>query len=94
MWNWNVGLTVSFPFLQGFLTRANVRQAKANLMSVQAQVDAMRLQVRLDLTRGQLAVQSARATLEAAGEALAAEGARVWHSVRRAPALNRCRLPR
>jgi outer membrane protein len=70
VWNWNVGLSLSFTFLQGWLTHANIRQAKANLASVEAQLDALRLTVRLDLTRGQLAVHSARAALDAAGEAL------------------------
>jgi len=77
VWNWNVGASLSWTFLQGWLTHANVRQAKANLQSLAAQADTLRLQVRLDLERGRLAVQSARAVVEASDEALVNARARL-----------------
>jgi outer membrane protein len=68
--NWNAGLLLSWPVLQGGLTRAQVREAEAGLASVDAQRSIEELQVRLDVDSARLAVRSAKATIGAAGEAV------------------------
>jgi outer membrane protein len=68
--NWAAGAVLSWPFLQGGLTTGQVHEARANLSSIEAQVDALRLQVRVDVEQAQLAVRAAKAGGIAADEAL------------------------
>jgi len=68
--NWYLGLTVSWPFLQGGLTRGQVREANGTLRALSASEAALRLQVRIDVEQAQLGVMAAKSTISAAGEAL------------------------
>jgi outer membrane protein len=70
-WNWGAGLLLSVPVFQGGLTRAQVREAEFNLVSIQAQADAERQQVRLDVEQARLAVRADKEALTASVEALA-----------------------
>jgi len=69
-WNWNAGVTLSWPLLSGGLTHAQTRQTRAGFLGVSAELDALRQQVRLQLEQTRLGVRSARAVVEAAEEAL------------------------
>lgn len=68
--NFAVGAILSWPFLQGGLTRGQVREARANLAAVDAQLEALRLQVQVDVQQAQLAVRGAKAGGVAADEAV------------------------
>jgi outer membrane protein len=70
-WNWSAGFALSVPIFQGGLTRAQVREAEANLAVVQAQADAERQQVRLEVEQARLAVRADKEALAASVEALA-----------------------
>lgn len=69
-WNWNVEATVTWNIFQGGLTVAQAQEAEANLGVLVAQTDALRQQVRLDVDQARLAVLAAKATVEAAEDAL------------------------
>jgi outer membrane protein len=69
-WNWNAGLTLTWPIYQGGLTRAQVDEANANLDALSAQRDALEQQLRVQVEQARLAVRAAKATLSAAEEAL------------------------
>ncbi|HVN32513.1 MAG TPA: TolC family protein [Thermoanaerobaculaceae bacterium] len=69
-WNWDAGLGLSIPIFQGGQTRAQIRQAQANLANVHAQAESERLQVRLEVEQARLTVLAARTALTATGEAL------------------------
>jgi outer membrane protein len=68
--NWSAGLFLNWPFFQGGLTRAQVRQAEAGLQSLDAQRGLEELQVRLDVDSARVAVLAAKATISAAEDAV------------------------
>jgi outer membrane protein len=68
--NWLVGAQLSWPILQGGLTRGQIREASGNLQVVDAQIEAVRLQVRLEIEEALLAVRAAKASLQAVAEAV------------------------
>jgi outer membrane protein len=70
-WNWDAVLGLSVPIFQGGQTRAQIRQAEANLAAIRAQAEGERLQVRLEVEQARLTVLAAKAALVAAGDALA-----------------------
>ena len=69
-WNWNLTATLTWNIYQGGLTKAQTREAQANLDSAQAQIAAVRQQVRVDVEQARLAVRAAKESLGAAGEAV------------------------
>jgi outer membrane protein len=69
-WNWSAGATLTWNLFQGGLTSAQVREARANLVSLEAQLASIQQQVRLDLEQARLPVRAAKAALSAAAEAL------------------------
>ncbi len=69
---WSVGLALSWPLFEGFLTPAEVRGARANLAVIDARADAAAKDVSLALERARIAVGGAKAALGAADEAVAA----------------------
>jgi len=68
--NWYVGLALSWPLLQGGLTRGQIREASGTLASLGAQEQAQRLQVGIDVEQARLAVAAAKASIQAAAQAL------------------------
>ncbi|MEO8213969.1 MAG: TolC family protein [Myxococcales bacterium] len=68
--NWLVGATLSWPLLQGGLTRGQVREAEANLRVLEAQTTALRLQVQLEIEEALLAVRASKASVQAVAEAV------------------------
>jgi outer membrane protein len=71
-WNWSAGVTLGWSIFQGGATRAEVREADANLENLRAQEDQFRQQVRLEVDQARLAVRASRSSLGASGEALEA----------------------
>lgn len=69
--NWYLGLTLNWAIFQGGYTHGQVREAKGNLIGLSGQAAALRLQVEVDVEQARLGVQAAKATITAAGEALA-----------------------
>jgi outer membrane protein len=69
--NWYAGLTLTWPILQGGLTRGQVREANGTLKTLTANEQAELLQIRIDVETAQLAVTAAKSTISAAEEALA-----------------------
>jgi len=69
--NWYVGLSLTWPILQGGLTRGQVREANGTLRTLTANEEALLLQIRIDVETAQLAVMAAKSTISAAEEALA-----------------------
>jgi outer membrane protein len=70
VWNWNVAVTLNWNVFQGMLVPAQVREAEANLLAVQAQRDVIDQQLRLEVEQARLAVRSTKASLLAVEEAL------------------------
>jgi outer membrane protein len=70
VWNWNVTATLTWNLFQGGLTRAQEREARANLEAAQAQLDSLRQQVRVELEEARLAVRAAKGALGASDVAL------------------------
>jgi outer membrane protein len=68
-WNWNIGLTLTWPIFQGLLTNAQVSETEWGRSSLVAQRDAIRQQVRLEVEQARLAVRAAKASFSATGEA-------------------------
>ena len=74
-YNWNAGLNMRWDIFTGLSTYGLVKEASANLMAIQAQLNAEKQQVRLDVEQARLAVRAAKAALSASLEA--EENARV-----------------
>jgi outer membrane protein len=68
--NWNAQLNFTWSIFSGLLTPAQVREQKANLDSLAAQLDGQRQAVRLQVEQARLAVRAAKSALESAQEAL------------------------
>lgn len=68
--NWNAGILLTWPLLQGGATRAQTMLAQANEQSIRADQDAERLAVRFEVEQARLGVRAAKAVQEAAMEAL------------------------
>lgn len=67
--NWNVGLFLAWPILQGGLTRARVAEARAMHEAALAEQDAARLAVHFELAQARLGIEAAKAARIAAHEA-------------------------
>jgi len=70
VWNWNGGVTMSWPLFAGGLALAQSHEAGANVAAMAAQRDSLGQQVRLQVEQTQLAVGATRAALGAADEAV------------------------
>ncbi len=68
--NWNIGLTLTWPILQGGLTNGQIREAEANLEVILAQLDTLRIQIRTQVDQARLALRAAKASIGAADDAL------------------------
>jgi len=69
-WNWEAGVTMSWNLYQGGLTKAQVSEARANLMAIDAQVSLLRQQILVQVEQARLNVIANRQALAAAEEAL------------------------
>ncbi len=69
-WNWNASVTVTWQLFQGLLTWSQVKEAKATIVSLEAQRDVLRQQVRFDVDQARLQVRAGKAALVATDEAL------------------------
>jgi TolC family type I secretion outer membrane protein len=57
--SWNAGVTLSMPLFEGGLTKGKVREARANLRSVQAQGDTFRQSIIIELNQAYADIESA-----------------------------------
>jgi outer membrane protein len=69
-WNWSAQVNLNWQLFNGLLTRAQIKEAQANLRVVEAQKTSQLLAVRLEIEQARLSVRAARAALGAAEEAL------------------------
>jgi outer membrane protein len=67
---WNVGANLTWQFFQGGLTRAQVREAEANLAAAEAALETQRQQIRVDVQQAAQNLRSAKASQTAADDAL------------------------
>jgi outer membrane protein len=67
---WTVGAELIWPFFQGGLTHGQVRTAQANYDYVDAELETEKLQVRFQVQQALLTVRAAKASIDAANEAL------------------------
>jgi outer membrane protein len=65
-WNWNAQATLSWPIFQGGVTKAQVREAHANVDAASAQVNAIRQQVLLAVEQARIGVLGAKRALATA----------------------------
>jgi outer membrane protein len=70
VWNWNFTLTLNWQLFQGGLTWYTVKEQKAALDGLVAQLEQLRLQTRLEVDQARLAVRANKAAVVAADEAL------------------------
>jgi outer membrane protein len=69
-WNLAAGVVLTVPIFEGGRTRARVAEAAANVSAAAAQRDTLRQQIRVELSNAQLTVLAARASLDAADDAV------------------------
>lgn len=62
---WQLGFTFSWNLFSGFLTQARVKETRANLDAVRADLDTLELQVRLEVDRAWLALLEAEERISA-----------------------------
>jgi len=67
---WSVGALLSWPIFQGGLTTGQIHQAEANVDATDAQLATEKLQVRVDVETALLGVRAAKASIDAANDAL------------------------
>jgi outer membrane protein len=67
---WTLGAQLVWPFFQGGLTAGQVHTAEANYNYADAQLEAEKLQVRFQVEQAVLTVRAAKASIDAANEAL------------------------
>ena len=70
-WNWNAGVSLVWPLLQGGAVSARIDEAGAALVAVRADLEGARQQVRLEVEQARLAVRAAKAVITAGDEAIA-----------------------
>ena len=63
---WTVGASVNVPIFSGFLTRSQVSEAKANLMSAQANEESVRQSIRSDIEQSYTNLIQAREGIDLA----------------------------
>ncbi len=64
--SWDVGVVLTFPLFNGFLTQHQVAEAKANLYIQKANEESLRQQILLDVRQAYLNLQAAEASISTA----------------------------
>jgi outer membrane protein TolC len=64
--SWNVGAVLTFPLFSGFLTKYQVREARANLSVLDANEESLRQQIMLDIRQSYLTLQDAEEAIPTA----------------------------
>ena len=59
IWNWDVGLNVTFPLFSGYLLRSQLAEARANLTTVEANQESLRQSILLEVRQAYLNLQEA-----------------------------------
>ena len=68
-WNWDVTVAMTWALYEGGRTRAQAREASANLERAHAELASLRLSVRVEVERARLAILAAKASAIASAEA-------------------------
>jgi outer membrane protein len=63
VYNWSVAGTVNIPIFNGFLTKQQVAQARANLLTTKANGDVLRQNILLEVSQALLNLEAARQRL-------------------------------
>ena len=63
VWNWNVTGSVNFPIFNGFITKQQVAEARANLLRAKATGDVLRQTVLLEVSQALFNLEGARERL-------------------------------
>ncbi len=69
-WNWNAGVTLTWPCIKEASPMAQVSEAHANILNLKAQLDAERNQIRLEVDQARLSVRATKAAISAADDAI------------------------
>jgi outer membrane protein TolC len=64
--SWHVGVALTFPLFNGFLTSHQVAEAKSSLYAVKANEEALRQQILLDIRQAYLNLHAAEASMATA----------------------------
>jgi outer membrane protein TolC len=64
--SWNAGVTLSFPLFNGFLTKSQVQEARANLKAAKANEDLLRQGIYLDVRQALLNLRQAEDSIQTA----------------------------
>ncbi|MGB3941368.1 MAG: TolC family protein [Candidatus Manganitrophaceae bacterium] len=59
VWNWGLGLNLTFPIFSGFLQQSQLAQARANLTTVLSNEEVLRQNVTLEVRQASLSLQEA-----------------------------------
>jgi outer membrane protein len=70
VWNWNVTVNTTWTLFDGLLIYSQVKGARANEQSLEAQRDALRQQILVDVSQAALSVRATKATLTASAKAV------------------------
>jgi outer membrane protein len=71
-YTWDVGMGISVPIFDGMLTRANIGEARASLMSREKEYQDMELSVALEVKEALLALEEARQRIRVSEDQFAA----------------------
>jgi len=69
-WNWNIGVTLTWPLFEGLGMDAAEEEALADLDALRARAESLRQQVRFEIDEARLGVRAADAMVAAAAEVL------------------------
>ena len=59
VWNWDVGLNLTFPLFSGYLLNSQLAEARANLTTVEANQEALRQNILLEIRQSYLNLREA-----------------------------------
>jgi len=59
VWNWDVGLNLTFPLFSGYLLKSQLAEARANLMTIEADQESLRQSILLEVRQAYLNLQEA-----------------------------------
>lgn len=59
VWNWDVGLNLTFPLFSGYLLKSQLAEARANLTTIEANQESLRQSILLEVRQSYLNLQEA-----------------------------------
>lgn len=67
VWNWGVGLSLTFPIFSGYQTQSQIAEAKANLSQVEADAEVFRQSILLEVQQAYLSLIEADERVQTSG---------------------------